>query len=324
MELLRNTLFDCIFITIAIFVSSLYFGRFLYYTKLNKNKKIFNYEISKWVFVGKYMLYIIWFVSLILAYLWPVIDIWFLNKNIVNKDIIFVVDVSKSMSVQDIWFWTISRIDYAKKIITSFVTKNNSNNYSLYIFAGKDQNISPLTSDSNWFLGNMSSIWVNSITTWGTKIKDTIDDILSDYQSNKKNMNIILLSDWWDEWENEDVNNLEVPDNFKIFTVWIGTDKWGYITEWIDIYGNLKYKTYNWEYVVSNLNTSSLKDLAKKWRWDLLLWNNQNILDQIKLKLLNNNWISNDNDSTYIFIILSFICFWIWYIIEYKKKIWKN
>lgn len=324
MEFLRNTYFDYIFIIIASGISILLFARIIYYTQFNKEKNIFNYRIVKFKLYTRLIFFALWFLSIIIAYLGLVIDFSYINKSVNNKDIIFVLDTSKSMIVQDIKFSTMSRLDYAKSILINFVTKNVGNKYSLYLFAGKTQNISPLTTDTNWFLNNLSSVNTNSITTGWTKIKETIEEIITDYSNDNNNKNIVLLSDGWDDWENEDINSIDLPSKFKIFTIGIWTAKWGYIPNGADLFGNVQYKSYNWELIVSKLNTTVLEELAKKWNWEYSLWFNMDILDIFKQKMLNNNWSITENDWTYIFICISFIFLVLWYLIDYKKTLWKS
>lgn len=328
MEIFNNSINNILSLAAISTIILLFFLRSIYYTNKSANLKLFDYKINKTKFFIKNILFIIWFISLIMAYLWVLIDFSFINKTWVPKDIIFVLDISKSMDTQDMWWANSSRIEYTKNMISNFVVKNVWNNYSLYIFAGKTENISPLTNDSNWFLTNLNSISTNSISTWWTKIKDAIDEIIWDFSKDNNPKNIILLSDWWDEWENNDINSVNIDTNkIKIFTIGIGTIKWDYIPDWVDLFGNIRYKVYEWENIVSKLNEDSLILLAKKWNWEYILWDDKNILDNIKLKLIWNTSSKNnnsENDWTYLFALIAFILFWLWYVIDYKNHIWKK
>lgn len=329
MEILNNSTSDLLIIAIISAYILLLFLRVIYYTFKSVGYNLLWYKINKPRFFLKNLLFVIWFIALIMAYLWVNIDFSIVNKTWPQKDIIFVLDVSKSMDVQDMWWNNTSRLEYTKNIIWDFVSKNIWNNYSLYIFAGKTANISPLTVDVNWFLTNLNSINTSSISTGWTKIKDAIEEVVVDFSKDNNPKNIILLSDWWDELENNDIDSINIDRNkVKIFTIGIGTTKWDYIPDWADLFWNMRYKTYQWETIVSKLNPDILELLAKKWNWEYLAWTNKNILDNIKLKLLSNNSTKNSTnrefDWTYLFVIIAFILFSLWYIIDYKDPLWKN
>lgn len=327
MELLRTTFWDIVFVMIICIIIIVYYTRYLYYFKLNKNKKIFNYSFHKTNFIIKNILYILAFTCLIIAYLWPVWSFWLFNKNTLQNNIVFLLDVSKSMDVKDVSYDTISRLEYAKKFISNFVWANGGNNYSMYIFAWKTENISPLTNDSNWFLTNISSLTTNSITVWWTDIWGAINEIINDYSNDNWMKNIVIISDGWDEWENTNFSNITIPNNFKAFSIWVWSIEWWYIPDWVSIWWNQSYKSYNWELIVSKLNEDSLKQIAKKWNWTYVKADNQNILNSIKWRLISTNSTNsnnNENDLTYVFVIISFTLLFIWYLIDYKKTIWKN
>ena len=75
-----------------------------------------------------------------------------------NKDIVFVLDVSKSMLTQDTPQANTSRLDTAKYHIREYVLKYPDHRYSLVIFAGDALSISPLSSNIDHFLTGLSRV----------------------------------------------------------------------------------------------------------------------------------------------------------------------
>lgn len=77
-----------------------------------------------------------------------------------GTDIVFVLDISKSMLAEDL---LPNRIEVAKKVIADFVSKREGDRFGLVIFAGKPFLLSPLTSDLEAYSAILSKVTTDSV-----------------------------------------------------------------------------------------------------------------------------------------------------------------
>ncbi|MDD2565311.1 MAG: VWA domain-containing protein [Candidatus Gracilibacteria bacterium] len=294
--------------------------------KINLNN---NYNLGLKLLTTKYVLYIIGIALLIISYMGPIIDI---NNPLNNykSDIVFVLDVSKSMDAQDVTNEkNISRLNYSKKIISNFANKENQNNYGLVIFAGNALSISPLTNDIDWFVTNLDQVNSDTIKQGGTSIAEAIKEAILDIKETKAK-NIIIISD------GEDMNNgvnyqflKETKAKIKIFAIGVGSEKGDYIPTGDDFLGNPTYKSYEGQKVITKLNENSLKDITNIGAGEYLKGNNTDILFSLKNKLIASNSINyeilkKENDNGYIFAVVAFIFFMTGYLINDKRVLGKK
>ncbi len=293
-------------------------------------KDIYNYKISKKILYIKKILFIFYIFFLILSIIWNELNIFFMKKSKdSSSNITFLIDISKSMNVEDISNNSnISRLNFAKKIITNHILENPENQYSFSVFAWKTIQISPLTNNTDWLISNLDSINTDYIKQWWTNIEIAIKESLWTL-SHTKNKNIIILSDW-EELDNEiNFDNISkyLSWSVKIFSVWLWSKSWWYIPIWTDYFWNTVYKYYNNEKIISRLNEESLKNLAKKWGWIYLKWDRENILNNFNKYLLINKKSSEaqeNQENINIYALLSFFSLLLFYIINDKKLKWKK
>ncbi len=185
-------------------------------------------------------------------------------------DIVFTVDVSKSMRALDFSHGRdmVSRLDAVKYIVEDFVTKRKSDRIGLVEFAGESFVASPLTFDHTVFVNFLKNISSDDLGRQGTNLADAIEISIArlEVQSDSKQEGkaIILFSDG-DETISSDAKKmaqLAKEKNIKIFTVGIGSEKGSPIPEGQDAFGNIKYKQYKGETVLTALNPEPLKEIA--------------------------------------------------------------
>lgn len=173
--------------------------------------------------------------------------------------IAFVLDVSQSMNVQDIWDQ--SRLSHAKEYILQFASDNPWYEYSLTIFAGDAQRLLPFTNDMNLFATFL--LWVSSENMFqqGTNISDALLQASDAFWENKS-WYIILLTDGDEDSIQIDKNLKKNLDSQKIKSlfVWVWTEQWWYIPTW-DFFE--PYKTFQGKLVKPKLNSLELWKLAK-------------------------------------------------------------
>ena len=167
-----------------------------------------NLEISKkyWIefskyFYFKFLFLFFSFFSIFLSIFWIKYFPWDKEQRM-GIDIVFVLDVSKSMNVADVrgdW-GNYLRLDFAKKSIWDFVLKNKNNRYSLVIFAWDAKSTLPLTNDIDLFLTFLQKAdyrdFENQWTSFEKAVKLAENRLL--YTENKAKA-VVFVSDWWDD-----------------------------------------------------------------------------------------------------------------------------
>jgi len=182
----------------------------------------------------------------------------------VGKDIIFCVDLSKSMDAFDVQPTRLEKVKYEmKKIVEAF----SSDRIGVVIFSSEAFVQCPLTYDQNalnLFIETMNSSLVPaSGTDFGPPLRMALKKLeeKSDGSPNEtKSKVIILISDGEDFGEETDDVAREIKDrSIKLFTLGVGTEKGG------NIYSNNRLKAdRQGNTVVTKLNPKELNQLANE------------------------------------------------------------
>jgi Ca-activated chloride channel family protein len=176
-------------------------------------------------------------------------------------DIVFALDVSKSMVAEDI---APNRLEKAKQIITKVIENLGSDRIGIIIYAGSSYPLLPITTDyaaAKMFLQNANT---EMVSNQGTAINDAIERALSYYDNDEQtNRFLVIVSDGEDHQENTlDLAKEAAEKGIKIYTVGIGTAKGGPIP--IRENGRVvAYKKNNeGTVVVTQLNEQILREIA--------------------------------------------------------------
>jgi len=141
-------------------------------------------------------------------------------------DIVFALDVSKSMLAEDI---APSRLDKAKQIITKVIDNLGSDRIGIIIYAGNSYPLLPITTDhaaAKMFLQNANPDMVSS---QGTAINEAIEKAITYYDNEEQtNRFLFIVSDGEDHEENTITLAQEAKkEGIKIYTVGVGTSEGG-------------------------------------------------------------------------------------------------
>jgi Ca-activated chloride channel family protein len=208
-------------------------------------------------------------------------------------DILFTLDVSQSMKAADIKLnnQKIDRLTMAKAMMREYVQKNPQNRYGLVIFAGEAFTSTPLTSDENAFLTFLEGVNPSNIAKQGTNITAALQasvDRFKTKEQSKRGKAIIIISDGGEENENYDqLTNIFKQEKIIVYTIGIGTNSGAPVPEREDVFGDISYKTYQGETVISKLNDNSLKNIAKSTNGDYFHAKSVEDIDKINSKLKN-------------------------------------
>ena len=245
---------------------------FLLQEKFNKNPlaRLRNYNFSRALFLMKNIFLAISFLLIALSLLRPQ---WGLQKTTGSAkgiDIIFTLDVSKSMKAidMDIDSNELSRLSMSKSMIENFIKKNPQNRYGLVIFAGEAFVITPLTIDHESFLTFLSGVTYDNVGKQGTDLSKALKASIDRFNSNdneKRGRSIVIISDGGEVSENnfEDFAKVAEKEDINIFTIGVGDTKEVPIPEGKDFFGKIIYKKYQGKIVMTKLNEAPLKKIAK-------------------------------------------------------------
>lgn len=177
-------------------------------------------------------------------------------------DIVFAVDVSKSMLAEDV---APSRLDKSKQIVSQIINQLGSDRIGIVAYAGSAFPVLPITTDygvAKMFLQSMNPDMVSS---QGTSLQDAISLSAGFFdKGNDTNKLIILISDGEDHDSSIDEAVEEaIKVKAKIITIGIGTEKGGPIPLKRNGVVERFQRDQNDEVVVTKLNIQTLQDISK-------------------------------------------------------------
>lgn len=202
-------------------------------------------------------------------------------------DIVFAVDVSKSMLAEDV---APSRLEKSKQIVSQIINNLGSDRIGIVAYAGNAFPVLPITTDysvAKMFLQSMNTEMVSSL---GTSLDEAIK--LSETYYDKKgktNKLLILISDGEDHGEGaEDAAEEANKAGIKIITIGVGTEKGGPIPlKRNGIVESFK-RDNEGEVVVTKLNQQSLQEIAKATKGGYVYGSNtKEVVDYVKKALDN-------------------------------------
>ncbi len=178
-------------------------------------------------------------------------------------DIVFAVDVSKSMLAEDI---APNRLEKAKQLVTQIINNLASDRVGIIAYAGKAFPQLPITTDygsAKMFLQSMNT---DMLSSQGTAIGEAIQ-LAKGYYDDDQDTNrvLIIISDGEDHGElATQVAQEAYEQGIRIFTIGLGDVKGGPIPEKRNgVIVNYK-KDRNGETVVTRLDEETLKSIANE------------------------------------------------------------
>ena len=201
-------------------------------------------------------------------------------------DIVFAIDVSKSMLAEDV---APNRLDKSKQIVSQIINQLGSDRIGIVAYAGSAFPVLPITTDysvAKMFLQSMNTDMVSSV---GTSFNEAINLSSTYFDDKKTSKLLIMISDGEDHNEGadeaaEEANKLGI----KIITIGVGTEKGGTIPlKRNGIVEGFK-KDNNNQVVITKLVPESLTAIAKATKGGYVNGNNtKEVLEYIKNALNN-------------------------------------
>ena len=178
-------------------------------------------------------------------------------------DIVFAIDVSKSMLAEDI---APNRLEKAKQLTTQIINNLVSDRVGIIAYAGKAVPQLPITTDyaaAKMFLQNINT---EMLSSQGTAIDEAIQLARSYYNDEEQtNRVLVIISDGEDHNDlSLDVAEAAAEEGIKIFTIGVGSEKGGPIPLKRNGIVMSYKKDQDGATVITKMNKKILDEIAKE------------------------------------------------------------
>jgi len=178
-----------------------------------------------------------------------------------GADVFVVLDVSRSMTAEDV---TPNRLERAKSDIRDLLSRVVGDRVGLIVFAGKPVMKVPLTTDHGFFHSILNQIDSSSAPRGGTQIGDAIRKCIEALPKHDgRDQAIVLITDG----EDHDSYPIKAAEHaaergIKIFTVGLGDSGEGSRIPIRDKNGQLRYMKHEGKEIWTKVDQKLLKDIA--------------------------------------------------------------
>lgn len=219
-------------------------------------------ERSRYKSVLKLIFFLFGLVFLVLGLANPKIGTKLETVKREGVDIVFAVDVSKSMLAEDI---APNRLEKAKRLVSEIINQLASDRIGIIAYAAQAYPQLPITTDygaAKMFLQSMNT---DMLSSQGTAINEAIE-LAATYFNDEDQTNRVLfiVSDGEDHSGDATIDavDLAVEEGIRIYTIGVGTSKGGPIPlKRNGVVESLK-RDAEGEVVITRLNEDILEDIA--------------------------------------------------------------
>jgi Ca-activated chloride channel family protein len=176
-------------------------------------------------------------------------------------DIVFAIDISKSMLAQDI---APSRLEKTKQLVSQIINQLGNDRVGIVGYAGSAYPVLPMTTDYSIAKMYLQSMNTNMVSSQGTAFNDAIKLSVDYFDIKDTSKLIILVSDGEDHGDGaEEAIEMAKEKGVRIITIGVGTEKGGLIPL-KDSKGNISgyKKDQNGENVITKLYPAVLQNIA--------------------------------------------------------------
>lgn len=202
-------------------------------------------------------------------------------------DIVFALDVSKSMLAEDV---APSRLEKSKQIVSQIINQLGSDRIGIVAYAGSAFPVLPITSDYSVAKMFLQSANTDMVSSQGTSLDEAIKLSATYFDEKSKTSKLlIMISDGEDHSEGaesaaEEANKI----GMKIITIGVGTEKGGPIPLRVNGVVESFKRDGNNQVVITKLNKEDLISIAKATKGGYVDGNNtKQVLDYVKNALDN-------------------------------------
>ena len=251
------------------------FGDLELIKKLSPTKSVFKPTL-------KFVTVLLAITGLILALVNPKIGTKIETVKRQGIDIVFALDISKSMLAEDI---APSRLEKSKQLISQIINNLGNDRIGIVGYAGSAYPVLPMTTDysiAKMYLQNMNT---NMVSSQGTALNDAINLATTFFDAQDTSKLIILVSDGEDHGDGaNEASEIAKEKGIKITTIGVGTVNGGPIPLKGDNGVITEYKKDNQgEVVITKLSPDILQNIAQNTKGTYIEGNNtKQVLEQIK------------------------------------------
>jgi len=244
-------------------------------------------------------------------------------------DIVFAIDVSKSMLAEDV---APNRIEKAKRLVSAIINNLSGDRIGIIAYANQAIPQLPITTDYNAGKMFLQSLNTDMLSSQGTALNSALDLSASYFNDeDQTNRVVFLISDGEDHSENAETASFKAADmGIKIFSFGIGTDSGSPIP--IKKNGVLESykKDENEEVVITKRNSEILKLISENTNGQYIDGNDTknvvefvtDLLKKLEKKEFEAKKFVSYKDQFQTFIFVSFILLLIELFIFEKETIW--
>ena len=200
-------------------------------------------------------------------------------------DIVFAVDVSKSMLAEDV---APNRLLRSKRIISEIINSLSSDRVGIVAYAAQAIPQVPLTTDFASLKNFLQIIDTDMLSSQGTSIDAALNLSANFFDQNSEtNRVLILLSDGEDHDDiPESIINLIIENNINLISIGVGQDSGSTIPMKINGTLDSYKKDNNGEVVITKRNSEILKKIASSSGGEYIDGNiTEETLESVKAKL---------------------------------------
>ena len=202
-------------------------------------------------------------------------------------DIVFAMDVSKSMLAEDV---VPSRLEKSKQIVSQLINQLGNDRIGIVAYAGSAFPVLPITTDYSVAKMFLQSINTDIVSSQGTSLDEAIKLAATYFDEKSKTSKLlIMISDGEDHSEGaesaaEEANKL----GMKIITIGVGTENGSTIPLRVNGVIESFKRDNNNEVVITKLNKEGLTAIAKATKGGYVSGNNtKEVVDYVKNALDN-------------------------------------
>lgn len=263
--------------------------------------------------------YVLGFIFLFLALLQPQWDKKEEQVQQQGRDLVFALDISRSMLAQDI---KPNRLAFAKEKIKKLLPMLASERIGLLLFSGESIVQCPLTTDYDAFLLFLEQLDVETISSGTTALDKALQKVILMFKEQplKKNKLLVIFTDGEDFSSNlSQIKEEARAINLPIITVGIGTLEGAPIPV-VDEQGAIvdHQRDETGGIVISRLNEGILSSLSQSLDGLYILASTKddadlkkitNYIERIEKESFDDKKISSLENQYFYFIAVSFLCF---------------
>lgn len=265
---------------------------FNYYWKTKKQKEFGDLDLVKKLIpeysgfksIFKFLIVIIGLSAIIIAIANPRLGTKMETIKREGIDIVFALDVSKSMLAEDV---APNRLEKSKQIINQIINNLQGDRIGLIAYAGSAYPILPMTSDYSIGKMYLQNANTNMLSSQGTALNQAINQAINFFDDDQQSKLLILISDGEDHGDDsKEALETAKEKGIKIVTISVGTTKGGPIP--LKENGKLLgyKKDSNGETVVTKMNPETLKIIAVATKGKYLDGNNtKSVVDNLQTVL---------------------------------------